>query len=72
MIRLALRNLARNRWRSGLTVGGVAVAVAALAWTQGLIEAIVRTQPSQWLWIHRRWPGPRDAIKKTMNGAARA
>ena len=27
------------------------------------IEAIVRAQPSQWLWIHRRWPGPRDAIK---------
>jgi KDO2-lipid IV(A) lauroyltransferase len=30
------------------------------------IEAIVRAQPSQWLWIHRRWPGPRDVIK--MNG----
>ena len=30
------------------------------------IEAMVRAQPSQWLWIHRRWPGPRDAIK--MNG----
>jgi ABC-type lipoprotein release transport system permease subunit len=43
MIRLALRNLARNRWRSGLTLGGVAVAVAALAWTQGLIEAIMST-----------------------------
>lgn len=43
MMRLALRNLARNRWRSGLTLGGVAVAVAALAWTQGLIEAIMST-----------------------------
>jgi ABC-type lipoprotein release transport system permease subunit len=43
MIGLALRNLARNRWRSGLTVGGVAVAVATLAWTQGLTEAIVNT-----------------------------
>jgi ABC-type lipoprotein release transport system permease subunit len=43
MIRLALRNLARNRWRSGLTFAGVAAAVAALAWTQGLVEAIVST-----------------------------
>jgi ABC-type lipoprotein release transport system permease subunit len=43
VIRLALRNLARNRWRSGLTFAGVAGAVAALAWTQGLIEAIVST-----------------------------
>lgn len=43
MIRLALRNLLRNRWRSGLMVGGMAIAVATLAWTQGLLEAIVRT-----------------------------
>ena len=28
------------------------------------IETIVRARPSQWLWIHRRWPGPRDKIKK--------
>jgi ABC-type lipoprotein release transport system permease subunit len=41
VIRLALRNLARNRWRSGLTFAGVAAAVATLAWTQGLVEAIV-------------------------------
>jgi KDO2-lipid IV(A) lauroyltransferase len=28
------------------------------------VETIVRARPSQWLWIHRRWPGPRDKIKK--------
>jgi ABC-type lipoprotein release transport system permease subunit len=43
MIRLALRNLLRNRWRSGLTMAGVAVAVAMLIWTQGLMEAFFTT-----------------------------
>jgi ABC-type lipoprotein release transport system permease subunit len=43
LIRLALRNLARNRWRSGLTVAGVAVAVAALAWSQTMLEAFIDT-----------------------------
>ncbi len=28
------------------------------------IESMVRARPSQWLWIHRRWPGPRDKINK--------
>jgi putative ABC transport system permease protein len=43
MIRLALRNLARNRWRSGLTLSGVAVAVAMLIWSDGLMEAFYGT-----------------------------
>lgn len=41
MIRLAARNLARNRWRSGLTVAGVAVAVAALVWSTVMLEAFL-------------------------------
>jgi lauroyl/myristoyl acyltransferase len=24
------------------------------------IEELVRERPSQWLWIHRRWPKPGD------------
>jgi KDO2-lipid IV(A) lauroyltransferase len=27
------------------------------------MEECVRARPSQWLWIHRRWTTPRDAIK---------
>ena len=26
------------------------------------LEEIVRADPGQWLWIHRRWPGARDII----------
>jgi len=28
------------------------------------LEEIVRADPAQWLWIHRRWPTERDKIKK--------
>lgn len=45
-LKLAVRNLARNRWRSGLTLGGVAVAVALLVWLlsfyEGWIAEMVR------------------------------
>jgi len=26
------------------------------------LEEMVRAHPGQWLWIHRRWPGPRDVV----------
>jgi KDO2-lipid IV(A) lauroyltransferase len=26
------------------------------------VEQMVRERPSQWLWIHRRWPTPRDVM----------
>lgn len=37
-VKLALRNLFRNRWRSGLTLGAVAVAVGLMTWTLSLYE----------------------------------
>lgn len=36
--KIGLRNLARNRWRSGLTLGGVAVSVAFMVWVLGFME----------------------------------
>ena len=41
MFRSALRNLARNRWRTRLTAGGVAVAVAFLVWIHGVMDAFL-------------------------------
>lgn len=38
IFKLAYRNLARNRWRTGLTMAGVAVAVALLVWTLAYME----------------------------------
>ncbi|MGM0577752.1 MAG: ABC transporter permease [Myxococcota bacterium] len=38
---LAVRNVFRNRWRSALTVGGIAVAVALLVWTQCMTDAML-------------------------------
>ena len=37
-VKLAIRNLARNRWRTGLTFAAVAVAVALMVWTLALYE----------------------------------
>jgi ABC-type lipoprotein release transport system permease subunit len=42
-IRLAWRNLARHKWRTGLTVGGVAVAVALLVWMTAMLDAYSAT-----------------------------
>jgi ABC-type lipoprotein release transport system permease subunit len=37
-VKLALRNLLRNRWRSGLTAAAVAVAVGLMVWTLGMYD----------------------------------
>lgn len=36
--KIGFRNLARNRWRSGLTLGGIAVSVAFMVWILGFME----------------------------------
>lgn len=45
-LKLGIRNLLRNRWRSGLTLAGVAVAVGLMVWTlafyEGWIAEMVR------------------------------
>jgi ABC-type lipoprotein release transport system permease subunit len=45
-VKLALRNLLRNRWRSGLTLAAVAVAVGLMVWSIGMydgwIEEMIR------------------------------
>jgi ABC-type lipoprotein release transport system permease subunit len=38
ILKLAARNLLRNTWRSGLTAGGIAVAVGLLIWSNAFIE----------------------------------
>lgn len=41
--KIGLRNLARNRWRSGLTLGGIAVSVAFMVWILGFMEGWLAT-----------------------------
>lgn len=41
ILKLALRNLFRNRWRSALTAGGIATAVFMLVWTIGMIDGMM-------------------------------
>ncbi|MFW6200373.1 MAG: ABC transporter permease [Gemmatimonadota bacterium] len=45
-LKLSLRNLLRNRWRSGLTLAAVAVAVGLMTWTlsfyEGWLQAMIR------------------------------
>jgi putative ABC transport system permease protein len=38
---IALRNLSRNRWRTLLTAGGIAVATAMLIWTDAMQESFL-------------------------------
>ena len=37
-----------------------------------VIEEMVRTRPSQWLWIHRRWPKPGDVPRSRRGLEAQA
>lgn len=36
--KIGLRNLARNRWRTGLTLGGIALSVGFMVWILGFME----------------------------------
>ena len=42
LFKLAFRNVLRNRWRSLLTAGGIAVGVGLLIWTNCYIEGFLR------------------------------
>lgn len=41
--KIGFRNLARNRWRSGLTLGGIALSVAFMVWIIGFMEGWMGT-----------------------------
>ena len=41
--KIGFRNLARNRWRSGLTLGGIALSVAFMVWIIGFMEGWLGT-----------------------------
>ena len=42
-VKIGFRNLARNRWRSGLTLGGIAISVAFMVWILGFMEGWLAT-----------------------------
>jgi ABC-type lipoprotein release transport system permease subunit len=37
-VKIGFRNLTRNRWRTGLTLGGIALSVAFMVWILGFME----------------------------------
>ncbi len=41
--KIGFRNLARNRWRSGLTLGGIAISVAFMVWVLGFMDGWMGT-----------------------------
>lgn len=41
LMRLAIRNIRRNRWRSLITALGIALAIAMLVWTNAFIETMM-------------------------------
>lgn len=41
--KIGFRNLTRNRWRSGLTLGGIALSVAFMVWILGFMEGWMGT-----------------------------
>ncbi|NNM06890.1 MAG: hypothetical protein HKO65_17470, partial [Gemmatimonadetes bacterium] len=41
--KIGLRNLARNRWRSGLTLGGIGISVAFMVWILGFMQGWMGT-----------------------------
>jgi ABC-type lipoprotein release transport system permease subunit len=41
ILRLALRNLLRNRWRTLLTAGGITLSVAVMVWMLGLMDGLI-------------------------------
>ncbi len=74
--KLALRNLTRNRWRTVLTVGGVAIGVGILIWLSGylagfhdeMIRGATAVDLSQVQIASKEWvetPSARHTIKTT-------
>lgn len=43
ILRLSVRNLLRHRWRTALTAGGIAFAVAVMVWMLGLMDGFMQS-----------------------------